>query len=148
MAMPELIKPFTNALISMGRVINCRVAPTICIVLIKKRLLNMASLMVLSILMITMTQRITAITSRAIPKTLVFSFSVFTSEVGNVMSAIWSGKAVVSRLLILRGCLCLHNLQLHKSQCFRVAGYNQEFYPSLRCLLCSRQSFAFSLSMY
>ena len=49
MAMTEAINPFIIALILIGLAINHRVAPTICMVLIKNRLLYMASLMVLSI---------------------------------------------------------------------------------------------------
>ena len=48
MAMPDAINPLIIALILMGLAINQRVAPTICMVFIKNRLLYMASLMVLS----------------------------------------------------------------------------------------------------
>ena len=47
-AMREEINPFMMALILIGRAIKPLVAPTICMVLIKNRLLYMASLMVLS----------------------------------------------------------------------------------------------------
>ena len=49
MAMQDAIKPLIMALILIGRAMKPRVAPTICMVLIKNRLLYMASLMVLSI---------------------------------------------------------------------------------------------------
>ena len=45
MAMPDAINPFMMALMLIGLAINQRVAPTICMVLIKNRLLYMASLM-------------------------------------------------------------------------------------------------------
>src|SRR3954467_5462013 len=48
MAIPEEISPFIMALILMGRAINPRVAPTICMVFIRNRLLYMASRIVLS----------------------------------------------------------------------------------------------------
>ena len=63
MAMAEAIIPLTIALPSSGLVINHRVAPTICIVFIIKRLLYIASLIVLSMDTITKIDKIMATTS-------------------------------------------------------------------------------------
>ena len=49
MAIMEAISPLITALIFIGLAMNQRVAPTICMVLIKKRLLYIASRIVLSI---------------------------------------------------------------------------------------------------
>ena len=67
MAIVPLIDPLITAFIFIGLAIKPRVAPTICIVFIKKRLLNMASFIVLSILTITMIQSIIAITKNIKP---------------------------------------------------------------------------------
>ena len=63
-AIMPLMAPLITALIFIGLEIKLRVAPTICMVLIRKRLLNMASLMVLSISTITSIEITTATTSK------------------------------------------------------------------------------------
>ena len=54
MASPAEMSPLMTALINKGFVIKPRVAPTICMVFMMKRLLYIANLMVLSIEIITM----------------------------------------------------------------------------------------------
>ena len=70
MAMKAATKPLMIAFILSGLVINPLVAPTICIVLIKKRLLYIASRMVLSMEIMTMMERIIAKTN--IPAAMYF----------------------------------------------------------------------------
>ena len=65
-AITPLMAPLMIAFIFSGLAINQRVAPTICMVLIRKRLLNMASRMVLSIKKITTSEIIMTSTSSQI----------------------------------------------------------------------------------
>ena len=73
-AMVALIIPFITLRILNGLAINHRVAPTICIVLIKKRLLNMAKRIVLSISTITEKIKKSEMTNMTKPIRLTFLF--------------------------------------------------------------------------
>ena len=70
MAMKAATNPLMIAFILSGLAINPLVAPTICIVFIKKRLLYIASRMVLSMEIMTMMERIIAKTN--IPAAMYF----------------------------------------------------------------------------
>ena len=85
--MTPLNAPFKIARLSRGFAMNQRVAPTICIVFMRNRLLNMASLMVLSIRMITITAMRTAMTERTIPMALKFFIIEPTTAFGNLTSS-------------------------------------------------------------
>ena len=90
MAMALLIRPLTTALAVIGREMKLRVAPTICIVLMRKRLLNMARRIVLSILTITITQRRIETTRNITPNWDARWFMLFTSIFGYCRSVTWS----------------------------------------------------------
>ena len=82
MAIPDEMSPFIIALILMGRAMNHRVAPTICMVFIKNRLLYIASLIVLSIDTITRIDNIIAITKITIVEVLTNLVTLETTLVG------------------------------------------------------------------
>ena len=82
MATKALINPFIMARINKGFEIKFLVAPTICMVLIKKRLLNMANLIVLSILIITMIDKMMESTKNINPILVVLSFKLDTKFLG------------------------------------------------------------------
>ena len=100
-AMLELISPLMMALMVNGLIINPRVAPTICMVLIKKRLLNMASLMVLSILMITMEHKIMATTKNMSPILEALSLRLVTKLFGYWRSVSWLPYLAINSVAIL-----------------------------------------------
>ena len=82
MAIKALMSPFIKARITNGLDMKILVAPTICIVLIKKRLLNIARRMVLSILIITMTHKMTERTKKIRPTLVARSFKLVTKLFG------------------------------------------------------------------
>src|SRR5712672_3194635 len=79
MAITAEMVPFTMALTVMGLAIKLRVAPTICMVLIRKRLLYMARRMVLSISMMDRMQKMAASTANAI-STILTTASIFSTS--------------------------------------------------------------------
>ena len=83
MAIKEAINPFITARLLMGLAINHLVAPTICIVFIIKRLLYMASLMVLSIENTTSVVKIIAVTKNITPTVFTNLLTLVTVSVGN-----------------------------------------------------------------
>ena len=79
-AIVALIIRLIIALIVIGRLMKPLVAPTICMVLIKNLLLNMASRIVLSMLTITITERIIPATKNIKPKVFAFESILLTND--------------------------------------------------------------------
>ena len=96
-AMIPLIAPFRTALTLRGRAMKLRVAPTICIVLMMNRLLNIASLMVLSIRMITTTDTTTATTSKII---LILRIRLFRFPTNEVVVLNITHRDILQQLLL------------------------------------------------